>query len=192
MAEEDYITMKRSTGFVVVCLIGIFMLLLLILDRTYINSMLINANISSNKNVMVKNNIQAPHTYNKSIKNIDGYKCIDVDNIGTLLGSSMQPTLFEGNTILLKKYNSSVILHSGDIIRYFRFNDMYSNCTDINNTENNITNLQTTQIYLDNAIVHRINTIYNDEIIVEGDNLNEIESIDRCQILGVAIGVIYT
>lgn len=146
---------------------------------------------------MVKNNIQASHTYNimpymiPSNKSNNMYCFSGVDDFGGLWGSSMQPTFFEGNTVLLKNYTTTTKLRTGDIIRYFRYDKIHPNCTSIHDA---IANNSLGGAYINNsmAVIHRINSIYNDDIVVQGDNLNEIETINSCQITDIVVGIIFT
>jgi len=153
---------------------------------------------SQNNNVVIKNNIQASHTWNMKPyilpeNNEWGMYCFGIDDIGPLFGSSMQPTFFEGNTVILKSYNSSSIitLHTGDIVRFFRYNEEFPNCTTIINAKMN-NSLGGSYVNNSMAVIHRINAIYDDVIFTQGDNLNELEKIDRCQITDVVLGVLFT
>lgn len=137
---------------------------------------------SVNDSNIVKNNIQASHFYNDSIylwnNTLMG---VATDSMGDLWGSSMQPTFFEGNTVLLQNYTNDTIIKTGDIVRYFRYTKKYPNCSVISLLENN-----------SQAVLHRINAIYADYILMQGDNTNTLEKIDRCQITQVAVGIIFT
>lgn len=129
-------------------------------------------------NVMVKNNIQATHAGNFSFNN--NQVCVEVDGYGDLLGSSMQPSIFEENTFLWRNYTNYTKLKTGDILRYYRLpcNDTVA----LNDSQMNDTL----------AVIHRVNAVYDDYLLMIGDNLNEVESINRCQITGIVVGIIYT
>lgn len=129
-----------------------------------------------------KNNIQANHNPINP-RALEIMQQLDlIDNYGEFKGSSMQPTIFEGNTLLEKKYSNNTILKTGDIVRYYRFTKTTPDCNTIINNSN----------ITDEAVIHRINAIYQDYILVQGDNLNEQENIQPCQITHKIIGVIYT
>lgn len=121
----------------------------------------------TNSGDMVKNNIQASHILDDKRK-----LCATVDDCSVLQGNSMQPTFFEGNTILLKSYNESIKILAGDIVRYFT-----EECNDSNKS------MET---------VHRVNAVYSDYIVVIGDNTNVYENIKPCQITDIVVGVLYT
>jgi hypothetical protein len=141
-------------------------------------------------NPILRNNIQAAHTYTGQISNRDTLACIKADDYGELWGSSMQPTFFEGNTVLLKNYTTTTKLRTGDIIRYYRFSEVYPNCSTIPGGLNN--SLGGAYVNNSMAVIHRINAIYDDIIITQGDNLNEQEVIQRCQITDILVAIIYT
>jgi hypothetical protein len=143
--------------------------------------------IKCSMNDSVKNNIQASHFYNDSIYTYNEFNYtllgVTADEDGKLWGSSMQPTFFEGNTVLLQNYTNNTIIRTGDMVRYFRFSKKYPNCSVIRDK------------LLENdslAVIHRINAIYDDEILMQGDNTNTLERIDRCQITQVVVGIIFT
>lgn len=141
---------------------------------------------------IVHNNIQASHSYDERISNRDTLACVKADEYGELWGNSMNPTFFEGNTVLTKNYNENVTLHTGDMIRFFRFSAQYPNCTVMSEA---IANNSLGGSYLDDspmAVIHRIGAIYDDRVVAQGDNLNELETIHRCQITDVVIGIIFT
>lgn len=140
---------------------------------------------------LAQNNMQASHAYTGQISNRDTLACIKADDYGELWGSSMQPTFFEGNTVLLKNYTENVTIHTGDIVRFFRITERYPNCTVIQEA---IANNSLGGSYVDNdmAVIHRVNAVYDDVITTQGDNLNDFETINRCQITDVAVGIIFT
>ena len=110
--------------------------------------------------------IQAPHSnvrYTMSAGNLQ----VQADSlINDGKGSSMIPVFFEGNTLIVQKYRGQQ-LKSGMIVSYH-----------------------------DGAgqkLVHRISSVYADEIIVKGDANNVADaSIRREQVEGIVIGVLYT
>ena len=146
---------------------------------------------ASNPNAIVHNNIQASHSYKDFISTLNGLTCMRVDDMGSLWGNSMNPSFFEGNTVFTIDMKNNSIIRTGDMVRYFRFDSLYPNCTAIHDA-NNESSLGGAWIHSDMAVIHRISAIYGDKIVVQGDNLYELETIDRCQITNVVVGVIYT
>lgn len=101
-----------------------------------------------------------------------------IDGGGWLVGTSMQPTIYEGNTLLTRKVYNDTKLVPGMVIRY---------------TTLNTTNCSVTFTSPIPYVVHRIDAIYNDNIIItSGDNNRRSEAIRRCQITHIIAGVIYT
>jgi hypothetical protein len=191
--DESTITFKKSTIIIIVILVCI-----MIMFSTYsITSK--DSNIKDNlmvycngpKSLVEKNNIQASHAYIEKISNRDTLTCIKADDVGLLFGNSMQPTFFEGNTIMLKNYTEEIELHTGDLIRYFRFNNEHSNCSML---KKQIANNSLGGSWINNsmAVIHRISAIYDNDILTQGDNLNEQEHIEKCQITDIAVGIIFT
>lgn len=82
-----------------------------------------------------------------------------------LRGPSMEPTIFPGNTLLLRAYALDTELNEGQIIRF---------------------------VYENRTYVHRVLAVYEDEIITQGDNSDKTESISRQDITHVVVGVLYT
>jgi hypothetical protein len=125
-------------------------------------------------------NIQSSHALKRNFTITNTQFCINnVDDWGDLYGNSMQPTFFEGNTVIVKNYTNTTKIKSGDIIRFYRYNDQYSDCNKIKeNTEM--------------AVIHRVVAKYDNKILVQGDNLNEVETIDDCQVTHIILGILYT
>jgi len=111
------------------------------------------------------NNIQK-YGYDLSTDYIGGdYIIHGIDEWGKLYGFSMQPTIFDGYTVIEKEYNNQT-LHEGMIIRF-----------------------------IDNGkpIIHRIRGIYPDFVVTQGDSLpNEYEYINKSQITHIVVGVLFT
>lgn len=82
-----------------------------------------------------------------------------------LRGPSMEPTIFPGNTLLLRQYAPDTQLEEGQIIRFTNGNRTY---------------------------VHRILAVYEDKVITQGDNSDRTESISPEDITHVVVGVLYT
>jgi hypothetical protein len=82
-------------------------------------------------------------------------------------------------------------LHSGDMVRYFRFTPTYPDCVAMAEAQAN-NSLGGSYVNSTMAVIHRINAIYDTTVVTQGDNLNEVERIDKCQITDVVIGIIFT
>ena len=80
-------------------------------------------------------------------------------------GSSMNPMLFEGNTVCFKEYRGE-ILKQGNIVRY---NDSKGK-----------------------DLIHRIVAVQQDELIIKGDNNKMEEEINYSQVKGILAMVLYT
>lgn len=110
--------------------------------------------------------IQAPHNnirYTMGVGNLN----VQADNLITDgRGQSMIPTFFEGNTLIVTAYNGQQ-LKPGMIVSYHNAGG--------------------------EKLVHRVSSVYGDEIIVKGDANNAFdESISKRQVDGVVLGVLYT
>ena len=88
----------------------------------------------------------------------------NVAGVSDVFGYSMQPTIFTGNKLILKQYHDRSQLKEGVII-YYKTNDRYR--------------------------VHRIKGLYEDFLVVQGDNLPEEEKIRYDQIKYIVVGVLY-
>ncbi len=82
-----------------------------------------------------------------------------------LRGPSMEPTIFPGNTVLLRPLAENAPLEEGQIVRFTLGNRTY---------------------------VHRIVAVYDDEVITKGDNSLTTETVARQDITHVVVGVLYT
>jgi hypothetical protein len=192
-SNDDYISFKKSTGILIIIGIGVLMFLMIIFERSGQNT-LDGAKImcvDNNDNVLIKNNIQASHGYKQQVSQLGTLYCIKADDSGELYGNSMQPTFFEGNTVLTRNFNVSEQIYTGDLIRYFRFDSKYPNCEAIQKA---VANNSLGGSYINNsmAVIHRVSAAYDDLIVAEGDNLNELETINKCQITDVVVGIIFT
>jgi len=110
------------------------------------------------------NFIQAAHAdFNFSCGNkglvVEGVSCI------TLAGSSMQPTVYTGNTVITMPYELGQILSEGLLVSY-----------------DSPTGLR----------VHRITALYRDYLLVQGDNSVGNEAISYDNITRVVVGGLYT
>lgn len=157
---------------------------------TIILTMLIYLRLSSNIEVdcqcdynitlnTTKNFIQAPHAqynWNKLVNRIGDLGI----SPGLIVGSSMQPSIFEGNTLLQINMTQDYVLKAGEVVRYYVKNS--PDCS-INESET----------IVEEYVIHRIEAIYNDEhILVVGDNDDKREFIKRCQIKNVVVGLLFT
>ncbi len=82
-----------------------------------------------------------------------------------LQGPSMEPSIFPGNTLLLRPVTDKTAIREGHIVR---FN------------------------YGDETYVHRVLAAYENRIITQGDNSLTQESISREDITHIVVGVLYT
>lgn len=94
-----------------------------------------------------------------------GFLIRSADEYGILSGPSMQPTIFDQNTIIEKSYNQEPLIE-GQIIRFERANNQ--------------------------AVIHRVRADYGDKVFVQGDSLKEGEIINKDQITHIVIGVLFT
>lgn len=194
--SEDEISFKRSTLVIIIILIGILMFGIMFYSD-YKNA---TKDASTNLKVYcqpvaesptIKNNMQATHTYLEQVSTKDTQICIKADNYGDLWGSSMQPTFFEGNTVLERNYTTNMTIKTGDMIRFFRFTPAHPNCTSIDDA---IANRSLGGAWLNTtmAVIHRVNAVYDTYIVAQGDNLYEQEVVERCQVKGIVVGIIFT
>ncbi len=113
-------------------------------------------------NIYANSFIQAHHTdvsytYEDNKIIINDVYCYNVE------GSSMNPTLFEGNTICFKEYNGEK-LKQGNIIHF-----------EANETRG----------------VHRIIAVESDKIVVRGDNNKYDEIINHSEVKGILVLALY-
>lgn len=145
----------------------ILWILIIVVGIIAINQLFIANALPTNNSLFKNNNIQASH--NIEAKNIltilqkEGYEC------NKLIGSSMQPTNFEGNSYCSIPYN----------------------------TEKNIPELKPGMIitYTNNKGIiahHRIVSTYNNTIAIQGDNNPSAELINKTQVLSITLVTVYT
>lgn len=191
---DEYISFKRSTLIIILILIGILMFGIMFYSDYK------NATDATNLKVYcqplsarptIDNNMQATHTYLEKVSTKDTQICVKADDYGELWGSSMQPTFFEGNTILLRNFTENMSLKSGDLIRFFRFTPDYPNCSVLHDRLAN-NSLGGAWVRNDMAVIHRVNAVYDKNVLAQGDNLYEQEALVKCQITDVAVGIIFT
>ncbi len=119
--------------------------------------------VESNQNF---NFIQANHNEIDYQLTPQGFFVV-ANDYGVLTGPSMQPTVFDGNTLIEKKYDGTGKLEAGQIVRYIREND-------------------------EQAVVHRVRADYGTIVFVQGDSLKDGEIIDKSKITHVIVGILYT
>lgn len=161
----------------------------------------------SETNTLIRNNIQGAHNFDIKPYRIptndkDGYFCVNVEDWGEVYGSSMQPTFYEGNTVLTKRVTENTKFKTGDIVRFYRISEKLPDCAAIQRQQQNYyiqmnqtktnSSLGGSWIGNDMAVIHRINAIYDDDFVMQGDNLNEQENIKRCQITHIVGGILFT
>ncbi|MBN2422090.1 S24/S26 family peptidase [Candidatus Woesearchaeota archaeon] len=155
-------------------LLSVLSITLIIFSVIYGHSLIrINASIADINNNLVEieknqnyiNYIQGSHDDLNYQLIPTGFFIADANDFGTIAGASMQPSVFQGNTLIQVKYTDQV-LQQGQIIRYI--------------DEDRV------------PVIHRIRAIYNSTIHVQGDNLEEGEIIDKSQVTHIVIGVLFT
>ena len=175
---------NRGILLVSLCVALVLLVGMVVFDHVYYLSnprvaITCESNVSLPSTLLVHNNIQASHSYTDFVGRKGIQYCFVADDFGVLFGNSMQPTFFEGNSVLTKNFTENVSLRTGDIVRYFRFDKLHPNCASLADDSSG-------------AFIHRISAIYGDDVVVQGDNLNERETVQRCQIRNIVIGIIYT
>jgi hypothetical protein len=91
---------------------------------------------------------------------------VAANDYGKFSGPSMQPSIFDGNTLIEKKYNGKDPLAEGQIIRFIRKDGQ--------------------------AVIHRIRADYGETVFVQGDSLKEGEIIEKARITHIIVGVLFT
>ncbi len=111
-----------------------------------------------------RNNIQASHQEIGYVLG-QGVFTVDADDFGKLTGASMQPAIFDGNTLIEMRYSNQTIV-PGHVVRYI----------DAAGT----------------PVIHRVRAVYEGTLHVQGDSMGEGEIIEKSQITHVVLGVLYT
>jgi hypothetical protein len=88
------------------------------------------------------------------------------NDYGVFNGPSMQPSIFDGNTLIEKRYDGTSKVEEGQIVRYIR--------------EDNT------------PVVHRIRADYGKTVFVQGDSLKDGEIIEKSKITHIIVGVLFT
>ncbi|MHA1835250.1 MAG: S26 family signal peptidase [Candidatus Baldrarchaeia archaeon] len=110
------------------------------------------------------NNIQPAHTDVQWTLRGGDLIVKNIVAVSDTFGYSMQPTIFSGNKLILQDYYSKSQLKEGMIIYY------------VSNGKNR---------------VHRIKGLYEDFLVVQGDNTDTEEKINYKQIKYIVVGVLY-
>jgi len=138
-------------------------------SKTVINRSVVSKNVINRSIIkpLKTANIQPSHR-NVQV-DLEGSDAVisDVDAYGRLYGSSMQPTIFDGNTVISREFDGQDI-EEGDIVRYER-DESY--------------------------VLHRVTGDYQHEGYVEtkGDNNKHTDGrIQVSDITHIVIGVIFT
>ena len=129
------------------------------------NFKIINERLTEIENNQDFNFIQSPHNELEFDLTEHGFLIRSADNYGVLTGPSMQPTIFDQNTIIEKSYNQEPLVE-GQVIRFTRANGQ--------------------------AVIHRVRADYGNKVFVQGDSLKEGEMINKDQITHIVIGVLFT
>jgi len=118
------------------------------------------------------NYIQASHTdvkYYEAVSPLTGEGNICIKNVKDqrVVGSSMQPTTYTGNTILVKNFTSIYELKEGMIITY------------VDDKEG--------------VMAHRVKGVYPpDYVITQGDASNYWQRVNYDNITGIVVGLLFT
>lgn len=107
--------------------------------------------------------LQGNHFVNEYVQGAH-YRDVTYNNTVTTTGLSMAPTIFQGNTVLMREYRNET-LKEGQIISY---------------TVGNV------------SISHRIIAVYSDYVITKGDNNIVSESVNITDIHYLVVGILYT
>lgn len=166
-------TGKQITASIVLVVLGMLIHHFLVFDYIGKDAVEISNNLTcpTNKKIIKRivkkpyNNIQAPHTnvsvsLSKANAEIKG-----IDKVVSLYGSSMQPTIYDGNKVLLEKYESQS-LDEGKIIG-FNYNGKMA--------------------------IHRIQGVYKRHgyIVTQGDNNKYSEKVNLSDVRYIVKGVVY-
>ena len=133
-----------------------------VLDDRFISLNKTLAEVEDNQNF---NFIQGAHQDIEYQLTPNGFFIMTADDYGLFNGPSMQPTIYDGNLLVEKKYNNEQ-LTEGQIIRFMR-ND-------------------------GTAVIHRVRADYGDKVFVQGHSLKDGEIINKDQITHLVIGILFT
>jgi len=133
-----------------------------ILDKRFITLNNTLAKVEDNQNF---NFIQGAHNDIQYQLMPNGFIILTADDYGMFNGPSMQPTIYDGNLLIEKKYNNEQ-LQEGQIIRFLRDDGT--------------------------AVIHRVRADYGNKVFVQGDSLKDGEIINKDQITHIVIGILFT
>ncbi len=133
-----------------------------ILDKRFIALNNTLAKVEDNQNF---NFIQGAHNDIQYQLMPNGFIILTADDYGMFNGPSMQPTIYDGNLLIEKKYNNEQ-LQEGQIIRFLRDDGT--------------------------AVIHRVRADYGNKVFVQGDSLKDGEIINKDQITHIVIGILFT
>lgn len=111
------------------------------------------------------NFIQGAHSEIDFQLNPQGFYVM-ANDYGVFNGPSMQPAIFDGNTLIEKKYDGKSFLSEGEIIRFIREDG--------------------------SAVIHRVRADYGDTVFAQGDSLKEGEIIEKGRITHTVVGILFT
>ena len=133
-----------------------------VLDDRFISLNKTLAEVEDNQNF---NFIQGAHQDIEYQLTPNGFFIMTADDYGLFNGPSMQPTIYDGNLLVEKKYNNEQ-LQEGQIIRFMRSDGT--------------------------AVIHRVRADYGERVYVQGDSLKDGEIINKDQITHLVIGILFT
>ena len=119
------------------------------------------AKVESNQNF---NFIQGTHNEIDYFLTAQGFTVTSANDFGVFSGPSMQPSIFDSNILIEKKYHNET-LQEGQIIRFMRGNE---------------------------AVIHRVRADYGNSVFVQGDSLKQGEIIPKDKITHIVIGVLFS
>lgn len=117
----------------------------------------------SNLSIRTQFPYQAPHL-DVNVKQVGDNVVIGGVETKDFLGVSMIPTIFSRNTLIVKEYRGGELTEGIIVV------------ADVNGE----------------LFAHRIVAVYNDEIILLGDNVNRINKIKKEDILYIIEGILFT
>ena len=133
-----------------------------VLDNRFIELNQTLSKVEDNQNF---NFLQGSHHDLEYTMTPTGFFIMSSDDFGLFNGPSMQPTIYDGNLLIEKRYNDEQ-LKEGHIIRFMRNDGI--------------------------AVIHRVRADYGERVYVQGDSLKEGEIINKDQITHLVIGVLFT
>ena len=129
------------------------------------NFRIIDKRLSDIEENQVLNYLQGSHNEVDYRLTNAGFLVSSADDFGKFNGPSMQPSIFDGNILIEKRYLGEE-LSEGQIVRFLR-DDGY-------------------------AVIHRIRANYGDKYYIQGDSLKDGEIVEKNKITHVVVGVLFT